>query len=543
DPGAAISYCYWDIETSGLTARAGHESTGGRSTAELQSPTGYTGIYGSWNSDVDDIDGDGNPATGADDFWDFGTSSQYPALKVDFDGDGTATWQEFGRQHTPVSSVDEEDAAANGKYDTDGDRLIDVSTLEQLDAIRYDLDGNGRRDYGSGEQAYAAAFPAAEMEAVCEKRCNGYELLRSLDFDRTDSYASGAVNAAWVTGSGWLPIGREDSRDARRRFRTTFDGNGHTISNLYISRPTRRVDPGSAGLFGLTDDASVIREIGLLDVEVRGVDNVGGLAGQNRGVVDGAYVAGIVSGSRAVGGLVGSNTGQISRSYATSSVSGSREVGGLAGYTGGRVFASYATGAVSGTDQVGGLVGKSGIIIASYASGSVSADENGGGLVGYTSHRVIASYSTGSVSGRETVGGLVGANVGRVVASYATGSVSGDESVGGLVGAGSPGSARVDDSYWDTRTSGLGIGVGNGGSEGVEGKTTTDLQAPTGYTGIYSGWNADLDDADEDDNAATGGDDPWYFGTSRQYPVLKVDFDGDGVATWQEFGDQRAATP
>jgi hypothetical protein len=89
----------------------------------------------------------------------------------------------------------------------------------------------------------------------------------------------------------------------------------------------------------------------------------------------------------------------------------------------------------------------------------------------------------------------------------------------------------------------LGIGVGYGGSEGVEGKTTTDLQSPTGYTGIYRSWNADLDDADRDDNAATGGDDPWYFGTSRQYPVLKVDFDGDGVATWQEFGDQGAATP
>ena len=36
------------------------------------------------------------------DFWDFGTSGQYPALKVDFDGDGTATWQEFGNQRGDV---------------------------------------------------------------------------------------------------------------------------------------------------------------------------------------------------------------------------------------------------------------------------------------------------------------------------------------------------------------------------------------------------------------------------------------------------------
>ncbi len=33
-------------------------------------------------------------------------------------------------------------------------------------------------------------------------------------------------------------------------------------------------------------------------------------------------------------------------------------------------------------------------------------------------------------------------------------------------------------------------------------------------------------------------DDPWDFGTSSQYPVLSVDFDGNDSATWQEFGYQ-----
>jgi len=30
--------------------------------------------------------------------WDFGDNTQNPVLKVDFDGDGTATWEEFGTQ-------------------------------------------------------------------------------------------------------------------------------------------------------------------------------------------------------------------------------------------------------------------------------------------------------------------------------------------------------------------------------------------------------------------------------------------------------------
>ena len=74
------------------------EGVEGKSTAELKAPTGYTGIYADWNQDLDDFDWDGDPATGADDYWDFGDGSSYPALKVDFNGDGIATCQEFGEQ-------------------------------------------------------------------------------------------------------------------------------------------------------------------------------------------------------------------------------------------------------------------------------------------------------------------------------------------------------------------------------------------------------------------------------------------------------------
>ena len=74
----------------------------------MQSPIGYTGIYSTWDEDLDNADGDDNSATGTDNFWDFGTSSQYPALKVDLDGDGSPTWQEFGSQRgdgpTPTPS-------------------------------------------------------------------------------------------------------------------------------------------------------------------------------------------------------------------------------------------------------------------------------------------------------------------------------------------------------------------------------------------------------------------------------------------------------
>ena len=79
----------------------------------------------------------------------------------------------------------------------------------------------------------------------------------------------------------------------------------------------------------------------------------------------------------------------------------------------------------------------------------------------------------------------------------------------------------------------------DGPANGITGKTTAELQAPTGYTGIYAEWLIDLDNADRDFDITTGVDDYWDFGTSSQYPALKADIDGDGIATWQEFGSQR----
>ena len=533
----------------------------------------------------------------------------------------------------------------NSKYDDDGDGLIEVSNLEQFNAIRYDLDGNGRPDSDFGAEVYAAAFPTSVGEAVCTSTstCNGYELTRSLDFDDGDSYASGAVIAGWTSGIGWLPIGIGENR-----FNSVVDGNGLTISNLYINRTTAVDHPGAVGLFRETGRASVIREIGLVGVDVTGFQGVGGLVGWNHGTISDSHTTGTVSGVRDVGGLAGLNEGAISASYTNGTVSGDGIVGGLAGlnqgtisdshatgtvsggfyvgglvgrnegtisasYTTGTVLghsyvgglaawnsgaisasyatgntsgesdvgglagvnndtirtsyatgnasggsqvgglvgvnretirASYATGAISGEDSVGGLAGENGgTLIASYATGNVSGGSGVGGLVGWNGGAISASYVTGDVSGRNYVGGLIGSNSGEFVAvSYATGLVSGDSNVGGLIGRNS---GTVMGGFWDTQTSGLTTGVGTGDSAGVVGNTTAELQSPTGsrYTGIYSAWEIDFDNADQDFDPMTGVDDYWDFGTSNQYPALKVDFDGDGFVAWQEFGSQVRARP
>ena len=359
-------------------------------------------------------------------------------------------------------------------YDTDQDGLIEVSNLAQLAAIRADLNGDGV----SPAPAYAAAFPGAMPGMGCpDDGCTGYELVADLDFDTNGNGEADAGDAYWNDGAGWTPIGESYSH----YFTADFDGNDHTIANLYISGTPNR---SPAGLFGSVSGSS-IKRVGLVSVAVSGDGDVGGLIGA-------------------------SSNSTISDSYATGSVSGYLRVGGLVGA--GRdslITASYATGNVSGHLRVGGLVGSRATITTSYATGSVSGNYDVGGLVGI-GNAITTSYATGSVSGNYNVGGLVGMNEGgTITASYATGrvSTSGDTFyIGGLVGYDAGGAITA--SYWDTQTS------GQVGSYGGVGKTTAELQSPTGYTGIYTEWNLDLDG----DNTA---DDPWDFGNSRQYPALK----------------------
>ena len=428
-------------------------------------------------------------------------------------------------------------------YDTDGDGLIGVSNLAQLDAMRYDLDGNG---YAGAVAAYAEAFPSPLDRQGCGvDGCSGYELLADLDFDTDRDGAVDSDDDYWNDGDGWEPIGWDSTDESARFFNATFDGNEHTLSNLFTAG--RRF----SGLFGKIGSGVVVDDLTLIDVNVAGTEAAGALAGENRGLLSGIQSSGQVSGEHHVGGLVGLNRRLVFLSRSSAAVTGMRPprppgtdilvtfgpesaTGGLVGYNTGFVVLSYATGPVTSDSSAGGLVGfhQSKLISGSYATGPVTGSR-AGGLVGtngtpFTEATIRASYATGTVSGT-IVGGLVGHvyDEGIITASYATGRVDGF-SEGGLVGYDEGGT--VTNSYWDTRTSGQ--GSGSPGS----GRTTSQLQSPTSYSGIYGSWNVDVDE----DNV---NDAPWHFGTSSQYPALRADVDGDDDETWEEFGYQLRSGP
>ena len=317
---------------------------------------------------------------------------------------------------------------ANDDIDEDDDGLVEVCNLEQLDAIRYQLDGSGRR-----ENAMSPLITKGCGGGDNGEKCIGYELGGDLDFNDPTSYASGRINPAWTEGSGWQPIG-----NAVEGFGAQFEGNGYAIVNLMVNRPQ-----GDAALFAAAAESATIGGILLSQVDVNGKSNVGSLVGINEGIVANIDVLGgrVVGRGDDVGGLIGINRGSVlnnniilerlvgggvqlrcSQNPETAVcvaddteiemvVSAGNRVGGLIGYNRGEVTDNFVGVSVLGGSRVGGLIGFNSVVALSgnEASGNIVGNDYVGGMVGYSTGPITNSNSSGEVVGRGSyVGGLVG---------------------------------------------------------------------------------------------------------------------------------------
>ena len=134
-------------------------------------------------------------------------------------------------------------------------------------------------------------------------------------------------------------------------FSGTFDGNGHTVT-LEISG-----DSDYQALFAKLAAGAVVKNV-MVDGEVTGTDNIGGIAGiaTNATIIACANKATVAATGRYVGGLVGKGTGLTMTScYNQGAVSSTRtrpiNMGGIAGYVdgGASVENCYNTGSITGS--------------------------------------------------------------------------------------------------------------------------------------------------------------------------------------------------
>ena len=307
-----------------------------------------------------------------------------------------------------------------------------------------------------------------------------------------------------VAELSWTPIGNYS-----KQYQGTFDGNGKTIRNLFISSTSDEI-----GFFGYAADCR-IKNITFDNAKVKGNDN---------------YSTGILA------GCAGSCVIENIKTTGNCSVEGKYETGGIAGRTNGNISNCENHAIVNGLNSVGGIVGicfDSENSITSCANyGEITGTEDFvGGIIGYFGKGSLQnSANNGNITGDARVGNLIGyANIcninnvlgiGNITANYAdcNGLIVGyiadaSSSASGILAYNSSAKMTIDGTEL---TGDAVVAIGSGSLTYPEGKNEADVVKAFSLEQLKSGEVAYLLNGSKSE-----GELAWYqkLGTDS-YPVL-----------------------
>ncbi len=226
-----------------------------------------------------------------------------------------------------------------------------------------------------------------------------YILTADIILNETDDFA------LWETTppeNRWTPIGSSTQDDSYSYFTGTFDGNGHTISGMYVVGKN-----DYSGLFGVSRNA-LFKNVTLIDSYVDGGSYTGGICGyyaadtkEESGFTACAFSGTVKSDGNNAGGITGyfraegdKNTTFISECCVSGLIEAENGyAGGITGAaeadTGSVIIKnSFNTAAIRAGKNAGGITGDSraadgvAIIDCTYNAGKISATENQGGISG-----------------------------------------------------------------------------------------------------------------------------------------------------------------
>ena len=232
-------------------------------------------------------------------------------------------------------------------------------------------------------------------------------------------------------------------------FAGRFDGNGHTIRGLCMDQSA-----STTGLFRQVLEGGTVENLTVSGTVTPGgiAAVIGGIAGENHGLIRGCAFVGTVKGSRCVGGIAGLNgpTGTIESCSVRGTAAGEHRVGGITGENHGSVVASISRAAVN-TEVPDSVVPE-------QLDLSLSAEEllditDVGGIAGFSAGTLRDCINEGSVGYPHVgynIGGIAGRQSGDTTGCSNRGSVFGRKDVGGIAGQLEP------DAGWSYLPEGLG---------------------------------------------------------------------------------------
>ena len=234
-----------------------------------------------------------------------------------------------------------------------------------------------------------------------------------------------AADASNNIEKSWEPIGSYDSYP-NKAYKGVFDGNGHTISNLYI-----KVQRKGVGFFGCASGS--IKNITFDNAQVENTGNDSNYS--MTGIVVGAGFAtlqnlktlnncSVKSGAKSLGGIAG-NAKNCSNLENNATVIGVYEVGGIVGVVNSNATLSSCVNNGMVTENRSGRCG--GIVGSLYKYtiedcanyGNVTGTKEIGGIVGYAygNSTIKRTLSSGDITSQESSAGIIVGNAASIKAS------------------------------------------------------------------------------------------------------------------------------
>jgi len=334
-------------------------------------------------------------------------------------------------------------------------------------------------EYGGGDGTPDNPYQIASVEHLVElgKTQSDYEshFILTADLDMAGTVYTRAVISPDLNDVEWGP-------QCGTVFNGVFDGGGHTISNF--TAENRSVD--YLALFGHLEENAVIKNLHVVDANVKGSNMASCLAASLEGAIENCSVTGKLSGTYVLGGMVGFlDNASIKNSMSDVTITAYkdskkfRNIGGLVAssqygiidncYSKCKIVASnvlYTAGGVVGDNRgtitntccegvsiVSEISGASIGAFCGYSNGSIRncfafdfkvmcKGSYIGGLVGSNNSLIAMCLAEGQVVGKSGIGGIAGWNAGYIIDSYSNVTAAAGNTVGGFAGKNSYGILR-----------------------------------------------------------------------------------------------------
>ena len=352
------------------------------------------------------------------------------------------------------------DITKGGRCDGSKEKPYEINCIEDLVVLSNIVNGNGIK-FENGQLVNVNGTKSFKGEyLILTKNLNFKSKYSYADSTRTDfgnlnndDTDGNSLMTEMTTGTGFTPISYSAGT-----FRGNFNGNEHTISNIYIN--AAEDDEKAKGLFGYAYDAY----IGNLTItgKINSNWHTGGMIGEAWGsTIENCQNKVDIIGYNMVGGIAGTSAKKIEKckNYGTLEITGNYYgyggAGGIIGVSSGEeteINNCINYGKITGLHNSGGILAtaRCDVTIRDCKNlGMISISGNNkvvGGIVAWKSNKtleIINSENKGNIKGTRECGGIIGSASGAgwdsildtyIYNCYNTGKIQTDNIAGGIIG-------------------------------------------------------------------------------------------------------------